>query len=112
MLFAKTYGKSLMFPVAMAEVIISADALASPNEDVRFVTTLVSNEFSSANTTVAVYSKKAESGAELLGYTKDGLLKGTISPSADLDDRCASACYEWIGELTLISAAHHSVRVA
>lgn len=111
MLFAKTHGKSLMFPVAMAEVIISADALASP-KDVRFVTTLVSNEFSSANTTVASYSKKAESGAELLGYTKDGLLKGTISPSADLDDRCASACYEWIGQLTLISAAHHSVRVA
>lgn len=53
MLFAKTFGKSLMFPVAMAEVTISADALASPNEDVRFVTTLVSNEFSSANTTVA-----------------------------------------------------------
>ena len=97
MLFTKTYDKSLMFPVAMAELLISADALANPNKDIDFVISLVSNEFSSASTTIAAFPKNSKRGAELLLYIKDGLLKGTMSPSANEDDRCAGTCYqlEW-----------------
>lgn len=97
MLFTKTYGKSVIFPVAMAQVIISADALATPNEDIQFVTTLVSNEISSVNTTIAAFPKNPESGAELLVYIKDCVLKGTMDSSGDLDDRYAETCnrVEW-----------------
>lgn len=96
-LFTKTCGMSLMYPVAMDEVIISADALATPNEEISFMTTLVSNEVSSATTTIAAFSEHSGSEADLLLYIKDGLLKGTTIPSADLDDRYAETCsqVEW-----------------
>lgn len=96
-LFTKTYGMSPMFPVAMAELIISANALATPNKDIDFVVALVSNEFSSASTTIAAFPKNAKSGGELLLYIGDSQLKGTMSPRVDIDDRCAEACYqlEW-----------------
>ena len=103
MLFAKTYGMGLMFPVAIDEVIISADALATPNEDIHFVTTMVSTGISSVSTTIAAFPKTSRSEADLLVYIKDGLLKGTMNPGADLDGRYAETCsqVEWGADIDI-----------
>ena len=104
-LFTKTYGKSLMFPVAMAEVTVSATALSRPNEDIDFVTSLVSNEFSTASISVAAFQKGSECGAEMLVYIKDSLLKGSMSQNADGDGQCAHTCcqLEWSIDIDICS---------
>lgn len=97
MIFGKTYGKSVMFPIAIGHLSISGDLVNSPGEELRFATTIAPHGPSDVSIEVSAFQSRRSVDSQLCIHIRDGEIRGTADSQAISASTYADTCYrmEW-----------------
>ena len=105
-MFSKTYGKNIMFPVAIGELSISADVLKLPGEKLAFATSIVPGGSSAVGMNLFAFQSEGSTDSRLCIHVSNGEIRGTADNQASSANKYADVCYElkWGTDVSLCKA--------